>query len=240
MSGHSKWAQIKRQKGAADKKKSQLFSKFARSLTLTAKDGGPDPAMNFKLRVLIDKARAGGMPNENIEKAINRGSGADQTAVIEEVIYEGFGPSGSNFLIETATDNKNRTVSNLKHLLSKHGGNLGSSNSVAWQYVTRGQILVERNSKQDLSDLQLAAIDAGAEDVRESPEGLEIYTQPIDLNNIKIKIEKLGGKIAESAIIKESTRGLDLTSEQKKQVEALMDDLENDEDVIVVHTNANL
>ena len=240
MSGHSKWAQIKRQKGAADKKKSQLFSKFSRALTLAAKDGGSDPAMNFKLRMLIDKARAGGMPNENIQRAINRGSNNDGALVIEEVIYEGFGPSGSNFLIETATDNKNRTVNNIKHILSKHGGNLGSSNSVAWQYATRGQILVERDGKQDLSDLQLAAIDAGAEDVRESLEGLEIYMKLIDLNNIKSKIEKIGGKIAESAIIKESAQGLSLTSEQKNQVEALIDELENDEDVIVVHTNANL
>ena len=240
MSGHSKWAQIKRQKGTADKKKGQLFSKLARSLTLAAKAGGPDPSMNFKLRTLIEKSQDAGMPRDNIERAVKRGDGESGSEMIEEIIYESFGPFGSNFLIETATDNKNRTVSNIKHVLAKHGGNLGANNSVAWQYVTRGQILVDRGDKQNLSDLELAAIDAGAEDVRESAEGLEIYTRPLDLHNIKDQIEQLGGRVVQAEVIKESAQGLDLAREQKAKVEALIAALESDDDVIAVHTNANL
>lgn len=240
MSGHSKWAQIKRQKATADQKKGQIFSKLARAITIAVKEGGgSDPASNFKLRVVMDKARAVGMPNENIERAISRGSGTEAGGQIEEVIYEGYGPFGTAFLIEAATDNKNRTVNDIKHIFNKHGGALGTTGSVAWQFVTRGQILVERDDK-DLSDIELAAIDAGAEDVRESEEGLEIYTQPLDLNNIKEKVQALEAKIAQAEIIKESTQGVDLTEEQKAKVDALLTELEDNDDVIAVHTNANL
>ncbi|OGE84473.1 MAG: hypothetical protein A2846_01040 [Candidatus Doudnabacteria bacterium RIFCSPHIGHO2_01_FULL_49_9] len=239
MSGHSKWAQIKRQKGAADKKKGQIFSKLARSITIAAKDGGADPAANLKLRMTIDKAREMSMSNDNIERAIARGAGSTEAGALEEVVYEGYGPFGTAFLIEAATDNKNRTVNNIKHIFSKHSGNLGATGSVAWQFATRGQILVER-TRDDLSDLELAAIDAGAEDVRESPDGLEVYTRPIDLRPIREKLQSQGAKIAEAQIIKESSQGVDLSEEQKPAVDALFAELENDEDVIAVHTNANL
>lgn len=239
MSGHSKWAQIKRQKGAADKKKGQAFSKLARAITIAAKNGGVDPATNFKLRMVIENARTLSMPGDNIERAISRAAGAQDGNTLEEVVYEGYGPFGTAFLIETATDNKNRTVNNIKHIFAKHGGNLAGQGSVAWQFATRGQILVER-SGVDLSDLELAAIDAGAEDVRESKEGLEVYTRPLDLNPIKQKLQSLGVKIAEAQIIKESSQGVDLSDEQKPAVDTLFAELENDEDVIAVHTSANL
>lgn len=239
MSGHSKWAQIKRQKGAADQKKGQVFSKLARAITIAARAGGADPAVNFKLRMAIDKAREMSMPNDNIERAIARASGSAEAGAIEEVIYEGYGPFGTAFLIEAATDNKNRTVNNIKHIFSTHSGNLGAVGSVAWQFAARGQILVER-ADENMSDLTLSAIDAGAEDVRESAEGLEIYTAPLDLNAIKEKITAAGGKIARAEIIKESAQGVDLDETQKKTIDALFAELENDEDVIAVHTNANL
>ena len=239
MSGHSKWAQIKRQKAVTDKKKGQAFSKLGRTIALTAKDGGGDPGSNFKLHLAIEKAKAASMPNENIERAIKRGTGEEGAGTIEEALYEGYGPFGTAFLVEAATDSKNRTVSNIKHIFTKHGGALGSTGSVAWQFVTRGQILVERGTK-DLSDVELAAIDAGAEDVRESPEGLEIYTRPIDLNQIKEKIMQLGARVAQAEVIKESTTGVDLSEEQKPPVDALFAELENDDDVIAVHTSANL
>lgn len=238
MSGHSKWAQIKRQKAVTDKKKGQVFSKLSREITIAAKAGG-DPETNFKLRLVLDRAKAAAVSKDVIDRAIKRGTGEGAEGQLEDVIYEGYGPFGTAFLIETATDNKNRTVSNIKHIFTKHGGNLGGAGSVAWQFVTRGQILVERTAA-DLSDIELVAIDAGAEDVRQSPEGLEIYTTPIDLNSIKQKIEGAGGKIASAQVIKESTQGTDLTPEQKPQVDALFAELENDEDVIAVHTSANL
>ncbi len=240
MSGHSKWAQIKRQKGVADQKKGQIFSKLSREITIAAKTGG-DPATNFKLRLTLDKAKGAGVTKDLIERAINRGAGGGETAnQLEEVIYEGYGPFGTAFLIEAATDNKNRTVNNLKHIFTKHRGSLGGSGSVAWQFVTRGQILVERDKAEDLSDLELAAIDAGAEDVRESAEGLEIYTRPLDLNSVKEAVSKTGAKIVQAEIIKESTQGVELTAEQKTKVEALLAELENNDDVIAVHTSANL
>lgn len=239
MSGHSKWAQIKRQKGAADQKRGQLFSKLSREISIAAKTGA-DPETNFKLRMAIDKARGASMPQDNIARAVKRGSGEDANNVIEEVVYEGYGPFGTAFLVEAATDNNNRTVHEIKHIFQTHGGHLGATGSVAWQFATRGQILVERGDSKDLSDIELAAIDAGAEDVRESPEGLEIYTAPIDLNKIKDAVAAAGGKIAGAAVIKESTQGIDLTAEQKPLADALFAELEEHDDVIAVHTSANL
>lgn len=238
MSGHSKWAQIKRQKGVADQKKGQLFSKLSREITLAAKNGA-DPTSNFKLRLVLDRAKAAGVTKDVIERATKRGAGENQEQGLEEIIYEGYGPFGTAFLIEAATDNKNRTANDIKHIFTKHHGHLGTQGSVAWQFVTRGQILVERGVP-DLADLELAAIDAGAEDVRESPEGLEIYTSPLNLHAIQKNLEAFGAKIAGSQIIKESTQGVDLTEEQKPQVDALLAALETDEDVIAVHTSANL
>ena len=239
MSGHSKWAQIKRSKGAADVKRGALFSKLSKKISIAVKEGGSgDPAHNIKLRAAIEKAKEVSLPNDNIDRAIKKGLG-EGGAMIEPVIYEGYGPFGTAFLIEAATDNKNRTVSNIKHLLTKHGGNLGGPGSVSWQFQARGQILVERDSA-DLSALELTAIDVGAEDVRESAEGLEIYTKPHDLDKIKQAMAAAGAKIAQSDVIEESSQGVDLTPEQKTKVDALFADLENDEDVVAVHTSANL
>ena len=239
MSGHSKWATIKRQKGIADKKRGQVFSKLSREISLAAKNGS-DPTMNFRLRLVLDRAKDAGVPKDVIERAVKRGAGEGQEGQLEEIVYEGYGPFGTAFLIEAATDNKNRTTNNIKHVFSEYGGNLGAQGSVAWQFATRGQILVERNNRDDLSDLQLAAIDAGAEDVRESPEGLEVYTLPVDLEKIKQVLIAAGAKIAEAQVIKESSQGVDLTAEQKTKIEELAQELENDEDVIAVHTSANL
>ena len=239
MSGHSKWATIKRQKGIADKKRGQVFSKLSREISLAAKNGS-DPTMNFRLRLVLDRAKDAGVPKDVIERAVKRGAGEGQEGQLEEIVYEGYGPFGTAFLIEAATDNKNRTTNNIKHVFSEYGGNLGAQGSVAWQFATRGQILVERDNRADLSDLQLVAIDAGAEDVRESPEGLEVYTLPVDLEKIKQVLIAAGAKIAEAQVIKESSQGVDLTAEQKTKIDELAQELENDEDVIAVHTSANL
>lgn len=238
MSGHSKWSQIKRTKGALDQKRGLLFSKLGKKISIAVKEGGsPDPVSNFKLKSAIEYAKAQGMPNDNIERAVKNVTG-NSALTIKEVVYEGYGPFGTAFLIETATDNTNRTSNNVKHIFSKHGGNMGAQGSVAWQFSTKGQILVERDN--NISQIELAAIDAGAEDVRESQEGLEVYTKPLDLQKIKQVLEKIGAKIAQADIIKESSQGTELTEEQKPKVDALFAELENDEDVIAVHTSANL
>lgn len=239
MSGHSKWAQIKRSKGAADQKRGLLFSKLSKKISIAVKEGGGsgDPSVNYKLKTAIDYAKDQGMPNDNIDRAIKaaEGGGAGQ---IHEAVYEGYGPFGTAFLVETATDNTNRTYQNIRHIFSKHGGSIGAQNSVAWQFSTKGQILVERDD--NLSVIELQAIDAGAEDVRESEEGLEVYTKPLELQKIKDALLKAGAKIARADVIKESSQGVDLTDEQKPKVDALFAELENDEDVIGVHTSANL
>jgi YebC/PmpR family DNA-binding regulatory protein len=247
MSGHSKWSQIKRTKGAKDAKRGVLFSKLSKKITIAAKNGGSsDPALNFQLRAEIEYAKAQGMPNDNIERAAKKAFDKDALS-ITEVIYEGYGPFATAFLVEAATDNTNRTVQNVKHIFSKHGGSLGAMGSVAWQFSTKGQILVERNPKADksanykgLESVELAAIDAGAADVRESDEGLEVYTLPEELDRVRDAIINAGGTVAQAAIIKESSQGVDLTEEQKPKVDALFTELEDNEDVIAVHTSANL
>ncbi len=238
MSGHSKWSQIKRTKGVLDQKRGLLFSKLGKKISIAVKEGGSgDPAANFKLKSAVEYAKAQGMPNDNIDRAIKAGSG-EAAGNIKEVIYEGYGPFGTAFLVEAATDNSNRTFNNIRKIFNEHNGSIGARGSVAWQFNTKGQILVERDS--NIENLEMAAIDAGAQDVRESAEGLEVYTQAQDLQKIKEALAKAGAKIAQADIIKESSQGTDLAERQKPKVEALFAALENDEDVIAVHTSANL
>ncbi|MEK7075314.1 MAG: YebC/PmpR family DNA-binding transcriptional regulator [Patescibacteria group bacterium] len=236
MSGHSKWAQIKRSKGAADVKKGALFSKLSKQITIAAKDGS-SPDTNFKLRLAVQKARESAMPNDNIERAIKKASGADANNM-HTLQYEGYGPAGTAFIVEAASDNPNRTFQNIRTIFAKNGGNIGQPGSVAWQFQTKGQILVER--AENLSEIELSAIDAGADDVRESTEGLEIYTKPEDLEKIKNNITTVGAKIAQAEIIMESSQGVALNAEQTTSVQKLFDALSDDEDVVAVHTSGNL
>lgn len=239
MSGHSKWATTKRAKGAADAKRGLLFSKLSKRISIAVREGGGgDVESNFKLRLAVEKAREASMPNDNIDRAIKKGLGEGGGQAIEEVVYEGYGPFGTAFIIEAATDNKNRTVSSIKHLLSKHGGNLGAAGSVSWQFTTKGQILVER--AENLDELELAAIDAGAEDVIESEEGLAVYTKPEQLDAVKKALAAAGANIVEAEVIQESTQLMELSDEEKTKVETLYSELESDEDVIGVHTNTAL
>lgn len=238
MSGHSKWSQIKRTKGVLDQKRGLLFSKLGKKITIAAKEGGSaDPGSNFKLKSAVEYAKAQGMPNDNIERAIKSASGVT-AGNIKEVVYEGYGPFATAFLVEAVTDNSNRTFNNIRKIFSSHGGAIGAQGSVAWQFSAKGQILVERDD--NLADIELTAIDAGADDVRESAEGLEVYTQAKDLQKVKEALIKAGAKIAQADIIKESSHGTDLTEEQKPKVDALFAALEEDDDVLAVHTSANL
>lgn len=219
-----------------DQKRGLMFSKLGKKISIAVKEGGSgDPSSNFKLKSTVDYAKDQGMPNDNIERAI-KGAGAG--GGIKEVVYEGYGPFGTAFLVEAATDNSNRTFNNIRKIFSEHGGAIGAQGSVAWQFQTKGQILVERDPK--ISEIEMAAIDAGADDVRESEEGLEVYTKPQNLEKTKQILTSAGAKIARAEVIKESSQGTDLTEEQKPKVDALFAELENNEDVIGVHTSANL
>ncbi len=236
MSGHSKWSQIKRSKGAADVKKGALFAKLSKKITIAAKDGA-NPDMNFKLRLAIDKAKEASMPSDNIERAIKKASGAD-AANVQSLQYEGYGPAGTAFIIEAVSDNPNRTFQNVRTIFTKNGGNIGQPGSVGWMFQSKGQILIERSA--NLGDIELAAIDAGAQDVRESQEGLEVYTKPEQMELIKTVLTKVGANIAQAEIIMEASQGTDLTEDQIPGVQKLFDALTDDEDVIGVHTSANL
>lgn len=239
MSGHSKWAQIKRQKGAADQKKGRLFSKLSREIAIAAKTGR-DPGINFKLRLVLDRAKEASMTKDAIDRAIKRATSEDKSAAIEDVVYEGYGPGGTAFLVQAGTSNRNRTTQNLRHKFSQYGGNLGNPGSVAFLFSARGQILVPKEGNENLEEISLQAIDLGAEDVKTSDEGLEIYTVPLDVGKVKDSLEKHRVKIASCEVLWRAQTMIEPDEQTKQQILQLIESLEEDEDVISVHTNANL
>jgi len=238
MSGHSKWATIKRQKAVTDAKRGSAFTKLAKNISVAVKTGGgADPTFNFQLRMAIEKAKQLGMPKDNIERAVKRGSGEGKEA-IQQVTYEGYGPSGSAIIVDAVTDNSNRTLQSVRNIFTKNNGRMGEQGSVAWMFESKGQILLEKQPGSD--DLSLELIDQGVEDVKESEEGLEIYTIPADLEKIKKFIEAKGLKILNSEIILKPQQQVELSAADLAKVQALVDALENDDDVVNVHTNTNL
>ena len=235
MSGHSKWSNIKRQKGAADAKRGQLFTKLAREIIVAARQGGANLDANFQLRLAVQKARDNNVPSENIERAIKRGSGETEAAALTEVRFEGYGPSGIAVLVETLTDNRNRTVQDVRRLFTRHGGNLGETGCVSWLFENRGVITVESNGS-GAEDIVLRAIDAGAEDVKTENGYVEIYTQPQDLEKIRKIIEEKDHVVsAELSLTPKTTMVLD----EDKAVQALsfLDELEGLDDVQRVFSN---
>jgi YebC/PmpR family DNA-binding regulatory protein len=235
MSGHSKWANIKRQKGVADAKRGQIFTKLAREIIVAVRQGGTNSDSNFQLRLVVQKARDNNMPSENIERAIKRGSGEAVAAALTEVKFEGYGPSGIAVLVEALTDNRNRTVQDVRRLFTRHGGNLGESGCVSWLFESRGVITVESNAS-DAEGLVLRAIDAGAEDVKTENGYVEIYTQPQDLEKVRKVIEEKEHVIsAELSLTPKTTMILD----ENKAVQALnfLDELEGLDDVQRVFSN---
>lgn len=240
MSGHSKWAQIKRKKGAADKRKGQLFSKLSKSITLAAK-AGRDPERNPALRLEVDRAKQAGMPSDTIDRAIKKGTGEDkQAAKIEPVTYEAYGPGGAALIVQAATDNKNRTSSEIKHILGRFEGSLGSPGSVAYLFHRRGQILVSREDHPNLENVQLQAIDLGAEDVREVEEGLEIYTTPAKLEAVKTGLTDKGVKITSFETAITPITEIELSEPTKTKLLNLITALEESENIINIDTNVSL
>lgn len=237
MSGHSKWHSIKHKKGAEDAKRGKIFTKHAKLVAIAARGGG-DPDMNPSLRVAIENARAENMPRENIDRAIKKGSGeAKGAAQMQEVFYEGFGPEGVMLYIETLTDNLNRTFTNLKHTVGKNGGNLGAAGSVSYLFKKRGLILVPLDGK-NAEELELAAIDAGADDVQVGDEMVEVYTDPSVLMQVKGQMEKAGIVVKSAAMtyLPQNTVAIH-DEETAKKLFKLIDAIEEDEDVNTVYSN---
>src|SRR5829696_8565669 len=191
MSGHSKWHTIKHKKGAADAKRGKIFTRIIKELTVAARSGGGDPEMNPRLRTIIAEAKANNMPRENIDRAIRRGTGEEPGVSYEDVTYEGYGPGGVALMIETLTDNKNRTVGEIRHLLAKHAGNLAAENSVAWMFSRKGQIIVEK-SKADEDKLLNAALDAGADDMNDDGSAWEIVCAPEKFEAVRDAVKAVG------------------------------------------------
>jgi YebC/PmpR family DNA-binding regulatory protein len=239
MSGHSKWSTIKRQKGVADDKRGQLFTKLGREVTMAARRGGGDPEMNPALRLAIERARENNMPKENIERAIKKGTGEDESAAqLEEVIYEGYGPGGAAILVQALTDNRNRTASDVRSTFAKAGGNLGESGSVAWQFENRGLITIAA-SGVDPEEVALLAIDGGADDVKVEDGTVEVYTPPDQLHVVKNALAQADVPVgsAEVAQLPKSTVTLD--AHQATQVLRLLDKLDELDDVQHVSSNAD-
>ena len=239
MSGHSKWATIKRQKGANDARRGQLFTKLAREISLAARDGG-DPNFNFKLRLIIDKARASNMPKENIERAVKRGAGTGEDgASLEEVNYEGYGPHGVAILMQVVTDNRNRTVSEIRHIFSKHGGNLGGAGSVAYMFKPRGVISIaaEKATEDKLMEI---ALEAGADDILSEPQGFTVYTTQQTLEAVRAALEKAGIAPDEAEVKKLAENNIALEGTKAQQLLKLIEALDDHDDVQSVWDNSDI
>ena len=240
MSGHSKWSSIKHKKGAADAKRGKLFSKLSRAIIVAAKEGGPDPAGNLALQNAIEKARSYSMPKDNIERAIARGSGADSdAAAFEQILYEGYGPSGIALMVEALTDNRNRTASEVRHLFAKHDGNLGATGAVAWLFERQGVILVPDTVDED--ELTLAAAEGGADDVTLDGSSYQVSVAPESLSAVREAIEAAGLPVesAELTMVPKTTVELDDENSAKKTLR-LIDALEESDDVQEVYANFDI
>ncbi|MDO8673279.1 MAG: YebC/PmpR family DNA-binding transcriptional regulator [Dehalococcoidia bacterium] len=239
MSGHSKWSQIKRQKGVNDAKRGQIFTKFGREIMVAARQGGPDPESNFRLRLAVQRAKEQNMPVENIDRAIKRASGGAEGVVLEEITYEGYGPSGVAVFVEALTDNRNRTVAEVRNLFTRSGGCMGEAGSVAWLFDARGILTIEPG-KVDQDELVLAAIDAGAEDVKIEDGYIEVYTQPHDLEPVRKKMESAGVKVTSADFSRVPKTTVALQEKESLQTLRLMDKLEELDDIQRVYTNADI
>ena len=241
MSGHSKWSSIKHKKGAADAKRGQLFSKLSRAIIVAAREGGPDPDANLALQNAIEKAREASMPKDTIERAIARGAGTDAGGeAYEAVTYEGYGPAGVAVLVEALTDNRNRTASDVRHIFTKAGGNLGTSGAVAWLFERKGVIIVDGDAV-DADELMLAAADAGAEDISEDGSTFQVTTAPEELASVRAALGEAGISYeeAELTMVPKTTVQVEEESSAKALLR-LLDALEDNDDVQGVYANFDI
>jgi YebC/PmpR family DNA-binding regulatory protein len=239
MSGHSKWSSIKHKKAATDAKRGKIFTKLIKEITVAARMGGGDAEANPRLRAAILAAKSENMPKDNIERAIKKGTGELEGVNYEESIYEGYGPGGAAVLVESLTDNKNRTVADIRHIFSKRGGNMGESGCVAWMFDKKGYIAIE-NKTVDEEALMETALDAGAEDIREDDSNFEVITAPEDFEAVKAAIDNASVPyiVAEVTMLPQSTTFL--KGNEAEQMVKLMEALEDCDDVQKVYTNADI
>jgi YebC/PmpR family DNA-binding regulatory protein len=239
MSGHSHWATIKHKKGAIDARRGKLWSKLSRAIIIAAKNGGGDPTMNLKLRYAIDKAREVSMPKDNIERAIKRGTGETEGAVFEELTYEGYGPGGVALLVETLTDNRNRTMGEVRKIFERGGGKMGSAGNVAFLFERKGMILVDGEGK-DEDTIMGIVLDAGAEDLKADDGKFEITTDAGSFAAVRTALEKAAVKIESAEVAQVPKAPQDVDEETGKKVSRLMEALDDHDDVQNVYTTANL
>ncbi len=239
MSGHSKWSSIKRKKGKLDAQRGRIFTRLIKEITVAARLGGGDENANPRLRKAIAEAKANNMPAANIERAIKRGTGELPGVNYEEVIYEGYGPGGAALMVEVVTDNKNRTVADLRHIFSKYGGNLAASGSVAWIFEKKGVIEIRPDVASE-DEIMLAAIDAGAEDIKSDEELIEVLTAPEDLDSTKQALTDAGIEIESAQITMYPKNTVKIEGKQAEQLLKLMDALEEHEDVQNIYSNFDI
>jgi len=240
MSGHNKWSSIKHKKGAVDAKRGKIFTKLIKEVTLATRLGGPDPDGNARLRAAVLAAKAENMPKDNIDRAIKKGSGTGADAVnYEEITYEGYGPGGVAVLVEVMTDNKNRTVAEIRHILSKHGGNLGENGCVAWMFDKKGSILIDKNTISEEEIMELA-LEAGADDVREEGNEYEVITSPTVFEDVHRAIEEKGLKPLAASIGMIPQNTIALAEDKASQMLKLMEKLEDNDDVQNVYANFDI
>jgi len=239
MSGHSKWHTIKHKKGAADAKRGRVFTRIIKELTIAARAGGGDPDTNPRLRTVVADAKQVNMPADNIKRAIRRGTGEEPGVQYDEVSYEGYGPGGVAIIIETFTDNRNRTVGEIRHMLSKYGGNLGETNSVSWMFEKKGYIIIEK-AKATEDTLLAAALDAGADDLRDDGDNWEVLTAPEALPAVKEAVQKLGVESVSAQVAMLPKNYVSLEGRAAQSMLKLLDLLEDHDDVQHVWSNMDV
>ena len=238
MSGHSKWHNIQAKKGKADAARGKIFTKLGRELLIAVKQGGPDPAGNSKLKDVIAKCKAANMPNDTINNAIKKASGAGNNENYEEITYEGYGPNGVEVIVEAATDNKNRTAADVRHAFDKAGGNLGTSGCVSYMFNKKGVIVVEKEStSMDEEELMMLAIEAGAEDFKTLDEVYEITTDPSDFSLVREKLEEAGISFLEASVQMVPTTTVSLDEKGQERMEKLIERLDDLDDVSNIYHN---
>ncbi|MHC1720704.1 MAG: YebC/PmpR family DNA-binding transcriptional regulator [Clostridiaceae bacterium] len=239
MSGHSKWHNIQAKKSKTDAKRGKIFTKIGKEIAIAAKNGGSNLDINSKLRDVVAKAKASNMPLDTITRAIKKGAGEMEGVNYEEVVYEGYGPSGTAVIVNALTDNKNRTAGNVRHAFDKHGGNMGSTGCVSFMFQRKGQIVIERTDEMDEDEVMMMALDSGAEDFEASDEVFEITTDPDELGTVREALEKEGYEFlsAEVTMIPDNTVSIDMQTSERFQ--KLIDMLEDDDDVQDVYHNAD-
>lgn len=239
MSGHSKWNNIQGRKNAQDSKRGKIFQKISREIYMAAKTGGPDPSANPSLRLVMDKAKAANMPNDNVNRAIKKATSNAEGENYDEISYEGYGPGGVAILVHTLTDNRNRTSTNVRVAFTRNGGNLGATGSVSYLFDRKGYIAIEREGLSVDEDTMFESVlEAGAEDLQTSPEVFEIYTAPEDFTAVRDQLEADGFRLAQAELTMVPQNTVALTDEQKQQLESMIDRLEDDDDVSEVFTTA--